>query len=100
MIDETQLFIQGIKIGDLLISTLPGELYVQIGINIKERSPFAKNIVVENSHNYLGYVPMKELFVEKSDLYEMTLSYHSNLVPKASDIITKKALEIANKLYK
>lgn len=96
---ETELYMQGIKIGDILLSFFPGEQYVNTGRKVKENSPFKANIIVELSNSPLGYVPTKDLYVEQSNLYEMTLSYGSNLVPEASEIFAKKALEIADKLY-
>lgn len=97
--EESTLYVQGIKIGNVLISALPGEIYVQVGLDIKEKSPFEHNIVVENCNSYLGYVPTKECFNEKSELYEISLCYHSNLIPEAAEILTDKALEISKKLY-
>lgn len=96
--EYSELYIQAIKIGDVCVYALPGELFVQIGLDIKANSPFTNNIVVENCNSYCGYVPTKEGFAEKSILYEASLCYHSNLIPEACDILTKKALEIGNRL--
>ena len=50
-------------------------------------------------NTYLGYVPTKDCFNEKSDLYEASLCYHSNLVPEAAEILTNKAIDISKKLF-
>jgi len=96
--EYTDLYIQGIRIGDVLILALPGEIYVNIGLEIKKRSPFAKTIVAENCNSYCGYIPTKEAFEECSDLYEASLCYHSCHVPEACDMLVEKALEIGGKL--
>ena len=96
--EYSELYIQAIKIGDVCVYALPGELFVQIGLDIKANSPFTNSIVVENCNSYCGYVPTKEGFAEKSILYEASLCYHSNLIPEACDILTKKALEIGNRI--
>jgi len=96
--EYSDLYVQGLLIGDVHISLLPGEIYTDIGRAIKKKSPFSKNIVVENCNSYCGYIPMKKCFHEKSKLYEISLCYHSCHVPEASDIITDAALNIANKL--
>lgn len=95
---STKLYVQGIRIGDVCISALPGEVYVAFGKGIKEGSPFKRNMVIENSNSYCGYIPTKEAFCENSDLYEITLCMHSCHVPEAGDMLQEKALEIANKL--
>lgn len=97
---SSELIVQGIKIGDVLISTLPGEVYNAIGKAIKAGSPFERNIVVENCNKYCGYIPNKEVFGEHDDLYETALCLHSCLVPEAGDILRDEAVAIAKELAK
>ena len=94
----SDLYVQGILIGDVYISMLPGEIFTDVGRDIKIRSPFMKNIVVENCNSYCGYIPTKEAFNEKSIMYEISLCNHSCHVPEACDIIANKAVEIAKKM--
>ena len=96
--DFSDLYVQGILIGDVYISMLPGEIFTDIGRDVKTRSPFKKNIVVENCNSYCGYIPTKEAFSEKSRMYEISLCNHSCHVPEACDIIADKAVEIAEKM--
>ena len=96
--EYSDLYVQGMKIGDVGIYALPGEVFVKFGLEIKEKSPFKNNIVIENSNSYCGYVPTMEAFDECSDLYETSLCFHSCLIPEAGDMLTGKALEIGKKL--
>ena len=99
--ESTNLAVQCIRIGDVLIACLPGEVYTAFGRKIKENSPCKHTIVVENCNTYCGYIPTKEAFdPEHDDLYETSLCYHSCHVPEAGDILSDKALELANKIYK
>jgi len=93
-----ELIVQGIKLGDVLISTLPGEVYNAIGKAIKNGSPFERNIVVENCNKYCGYIPNKEVFGEHDDLYETALCRHSCHVPEAGEILRDEAVAIAKEL--
>ncbi len=96
---EKTLLVQCIRIGDVLIACLPGEMYTAFGRRIKENSPFAHTIVVENCNNAGGYIPTKEVFdPERDDLYETSLCCYSCLVPEAGDIVTDYALTIAERL--
>lgn len=94
----SDVYVQVIKIGDVVICALPGENFVQTGLNIKAASPYDKTIVATNCNTYLGYVPTKEVFGEKSALYEISTAFHSNLVPEAAEILTNKGLEMINKI--
>ncbi len=91
------LAIQGIRIGDVYIAVLPGEIYNTYGKQIKSNSPFVRTIVAQNCNSYCGYIPSHEAFDKNSDLYEASLCYHSCHVPKTGDMFVAKALEFANK---
>ncbi len=93
-----ELYFQVIKIGDVAIAILPGEIYSGIGIAIKEKSPYEKTFVAELSNSYCGYVPLKELFCEKSFFYESMACAHSCLAHNASDIFVEKTLELLNRV--
>ena len=97
-VTSDELIVQGIKLGDVLISTLPGEVYNAIGKAIKNGSPFERNIVVENCNKYCGYIPNKEVFGEHDDLYETALCRHSCHVPEAGEILRDEAVAIAKEL--
>ena len=96
--ESGSLAVQGIKIGDAFIAALPGEIYSTYGMQIKKASPYSLTMVAENCNSYCGYIPSHEAFEEKSDLYESSMCYHSCYVPEAGDMITAKAIEIANDL--
>lgn len=49
--------LQGIRIGEFVLLTFPGEPSVQIGLNIKERSPHPLTFVAGCSNGYLYYAP-------------------------------------------
>ncbi|MCC7300407.1 MAG: hypothetical protein IT583_04960 [Verrucomicrobia bacterium] len=52
-----------IKFGrDLAISSLPGEIFTEIGLEIKKRSPFKKTCLVTLGMGECGYVPLAECF--------------------------------------
>ncbi len=98
--ESSMLAIQGVRIGDVYIAVLPGEIYTTYGKQIKSGSPFEKTMVAQNCNSYCGYIPSHEAFDEKSDLYEPSLCYHSCYVPETGDILVAKALEFAEKLAK
>lgn len=98
---EKPLLVQCIRIGDVLIACMPGEMYTAFGRRIKKESPFAHTIVVENCNSGGGYIPTKEAFASgHDDLYETSLCCYSCLAPEAGDMITDRTLEIAKQMAK
>ncbi len=97
--DNEDLYVQTIRLGDIAIFALPGEMYVNYGLELKDTSPASKNIVIELCNNYCGYIPSKEAFADNSVLYETSLCFHSCMEPLAGEKIVAKALDQAEKLF-
>ena len=43
---------------------LPGEIFVELGLAIKKRSPFAQTFVIELANENLGYIPDRRSYAE------------------------------------
>jgi len=50
----------GLRIGDFVLLTFPGELTVRIGLNIKEKSPYEQTFVAGYTNGYIYYAPTAE----------------------------------------
>ena len=59
-------------LGDASIVALPGEIFVELGLEIKEKSPFKHTLVLALANNSIGYIPNKEAF--KYGAYEVEVS--------------------------
>lgn len=99
MPEFNELYIHVIAIGDLSVYLLPGELFTCYGLRIKAESPFKYNMVIENSNSDAGYIPSLKAFDKCSRLYETSPAATSNLISEAGNMITDKALEMANGLF-
>lgn len=49
--------LQSVRIGDLCINTTPCETFVEIGLELKEASPFETSFTIELANGYNGYLP-------------------------------------------
>ncbi len=56
--------VQALRIGDLAIVGAPGEFFVELGLEIKRRSPFAQTMVIELANDSVGYIPTTRAFEE------------------------------------
>ena len=59
-----ETIVQAMRIGDLAIATAPGEFFVELGLEIKRRSPFAQTMVIELANDSIGYIPTLRAFEE------------------------------------
>ena len=87
--------IVGLRIGDFVLVTFPGELVVQIGLNIKERSPYETTFVAGYTNGYLYYAPTAEQLQNVGGAQEDS---DCILAPAWQKLFEDKAAEILRKL--
>ena len=54
--------VQAIRLGDLAIATAEGETLVELGLAVKNASPFEKTIFLGYSNGCIGYIPPAECY--------------------------------------
>ncbi|MBA7561160.1 hypothetical protein ES708_02795 [subsurface metagenome] len=87
-VNELPAEIQVIGIGDSRIVAVPGEIFVEFGLNIQKRSPFKKTFVITLANGCLpGYACTEEAYSEGD--YEAGTSM---LTARSGNIIVKAAL--------
>ena len=59
-----ETLVQALRIGDLALVGVPGELFVELGLDIKRRSGFAQTMVLELANDSVGYIPTQRAFEE------------------------------------
>lgn len=75
---------------DVAIVCLPGEVFVELGLAIKQGSPFRTTLVIELSNSVESiYVPNRAAYAGGS--YEVT---NSNLQPGAGEMLVETALSL------
>lgn len=89
---EKQLIIQALRIGDLAIAAIPTEVFVEIGLEIKKKSPFNPTFSISLANGYNGYLPTPEH--HKLGGYETWRARSSYLEENASVKISETVLEL------
>ncbi len=57
---QTEVVLQAIRIGEIAIATTPTETYALTGLKLKEQSPLAHTMVIELANGADGYIPPPE----------------------------------------
>jgi hypothetical protein len=94
--DKTEdVLIQAIRIGDQAIVSLPFEVLVEIGLEIKEKSPFPHTFTISLANGGYGYLPPPNQF----DLggYETWIGT-CRFERESSEILTESLLEMLEEL--
>jgi neutral ceramidase len=86
--------IQVLRMGDIYILGLPGEVLVEIGLEIKKRSGIENLFIISLSNDACGYVCLSQAYDEGG--YEP--GWGTNLAKGAGEIIIKEALDIIDQI--
>jgi hypothetical protein len=78
---------------DTAIVTLPAEVFVELGLAIKQASPFKTTLVIELTNDSLGYIPTKKAFAEGS--YE---TVNSRIQPGVGEQLVEAAIGLLKEL--
>ena len=93
--DTVVVTLQAIRIGDIAVCGIPFEVFVEIGLDLKRRSPFARTMVIGLANGRHGYLPTPEQ--HKLGGYETWLGT-SQVQKDASVILTDALLEMLKEL--
>jgi len=90
--------IQAFRIGEVGIVLLPGEIFVEHGLEIKLHSPAARTFVVELANGIMGYVPTRIAF--EGGGYEQKLGSNSKLSPVAGEFMVETSLALLDSMFR
>lgn len=93
--ETIRVTLQALHCGDLAMVAIPFETFVEIGLNLKKRSPFPRTIVVGIANGYHGYLPTPQQ--HSLGGYETWLGT-CRVQEDASDIITEQLLAMLGEL--
>lgn len=87
---RVKTIVQALKVGNLGIATMPGEAFVELGMAVKQASPFQNTMMIELANDYRGYIPTEEAFAVGG--YETWRAKSSYLEQKAAPRLVKSAV--------
>ena len=88
------LEVQVFQISDqTAVVTLPGEMFVEHGMTIKNFSPFENTIIVELANKIINYVPTKKAYLQGG--YEVV---NSRVAPGGGELLVEAAIDMLKSL--
>ncbi len=94
---EHEYEIQVFRIGDVALVGLPGEPFVEGGLQIKLGSPTYPTYIVHCVNHYVGYLPTSQAFLRGG--HETVTGNWSRLVPEALDLVVESATELLREMF-
>ncbi len=84
--------LQVLRIGEVCIGTMPNEVFCEIGLEFRKRSPVQPAFMISLAHGYFGYLPSPRHFALGG--YETWLGTN-RLEPQASEKMLEVLLQMA-----
>ncbi len=91
--ETLEIELQGIRIGNCALLAFPGELFVEIGLAIKQNSPFKQTCILGYTNGYIGYLPTAQTYEEGG--YEAVAS---RFTPESAQIVAREARDVLRSL--
>ena len=91
-----ETWLQVLRIGDIAIVGVPAEFFTQLGLDIKNRSPFRYTYVAELANDWIGYIPNQE--GHKLGGYQCWTGFHSYAEPGTGERIVDEAVSLLKEL--
>jgi hypothetical protein len=85
--------VSAVRVGHTAIVSVPGEVFVEIGLAIRQNSLFPRTMIIGLANDYIGYVPTVEQ--ARASGYEVVAS---RVTPEASQVLESGAIDLLNKL--
>lgn len=90
------LILQAFRIGDLAVAAIPCEVFVEIGLELKQKSPFKPSFTISLANGCNGYLPTVEH--HKLGGYETWRAQSSYLEVEAAPKIFATVMELIGRL--
>ncbi len=90
--ETRKTWLQVLRIGELCIVGLPGEIFASLGMEIKKRSPWKHTIIIELANDSIGYVPDSGAW--ELGGYQLWTGFHSLLAEGTGERMVEAVLEL------
>ncbi|MFQ5809841.1 MAG: hypothetical protein ACE5JM_09505, partial [Armatimonadota bacterium] len=94
--EEEKTWVQAVAINDLALVACPGEMFVELGLEIKRESPFGTTFTIELANDYAGYIPTLKAFDEGG--YETWFARSSRMVPETGPAMVAQSLRLLGQI--
>lgn len=96
--DSVEIEALAFRLGDMAVVGLPGELFVEIGLEIKRRSPFRPTMIGSLSNGSVNaYICTEEAYRQGG--YETLITSNSNLEEGAAGALIRHSLALLEQLH-
>lgn len=95
--EERQTSLTAIRLGDIALVGLPGEIFARLGLEVRRRSPFRHTYVIGLANGTLGYVGDIDAYTLGG--YQLWAGWHSLSEPGTGEAMVEQVLAMLDELH-
>ena len=88
--------LMAIRIGEVAIVGIPGELFGRLGLSLRRRSPFRHTIIIGLANDEIGYLPDRRAYADGG--YQTWVGWHCRTAPGTGEAMVDYALKMLDEL--
>jgi len=92
-----EVLVQAVRMGDVVLYSMPGEPYLQYGLELKVKSPTEKCFITTYTNRSVGYIPTVDV-LEYDTIYSARFGANS-LCRDAGHILVDTLKDLANSIF-
>ena len=95
--EPRQTRLQIIRLGDIAMVGIPGEMYGRLGLELRRRSPFRHTCIIGLANEQIGYIPDRKAYADGG--YQAWVGWHSKLEVGTGEAMVDQAVAMLDELY-
>ncbi|HJN16920.1 MAG TPA: GNAT family N-acetyltransferase, partial [Armatimonadota bacterium] len=92
-----ETWLQVIRLGEVAIVGIPGEMFGALGLEIRRRSPFRDTIVVGLANDEIGYIPDRQGYADGG--YQTWVGHHCQIEPGTGERMVEAVLAMLDEVH-
>ena len=89
--------LQIIRLGDLALVGIPGEVFARLGLELRRRSPFRHTCIIGLANEQISYIPDRKAYSDGG--YQTWVGWHSMLEVGTGEAMVDQAVAMLDELY-
>lgn len=94
---EHQTYLTVMRLGEVAIVGIPGEMFARLGLDLRRRSPFRHTIIVGLANEEIGYIQDRQAIEDGG--YQTWPGWHSRVAGGTGEAMVEHALGMLQELY-
>lgn len=94
--EERQTTLTVIRLGEVALVGIPGEMYARLGLDLRRRSPFRHTFLIGLANEEIGYLPDRKAYDDGG--YQTWVGQHCAVAPGTGEAMVEQALAMLDEL--